>query len=470
VRFKSRLSLLLSAIFLLLAPSSAKHFGGLWSVEPSPAFGGFRRSGLGDYSTSNRVSSTGSVILFIGDGMGPVQVEAACEAYGLSAFDRMAARGTVTTSSYRSSITDSAAAATALSTGTKTRNGVVGLGPDGRKLKTIIEAASEAGLRTGLITTENVTGATVAAFAAHVSSRRQELEIARQMAGARLDALLGGGRHAFMRRGSGRRKEGPDLLAQMRARGSHFVSTPQELESARLAPIVGLFAGGSLPCALDRLPGQGPTLAGMVRAALRVLSASRQTGRGFLLVAEEAHIDWACHGNDAAGCVAEVRELEQALREALDFAERRGGVTVIVTADHETGGMKIADHSRVHFLASVRASANRMAALAGRNSAGLRKVLAAQANVASLNDEEASRVLQARGRGIAIGRLVSSLGGVSWTSTGHTETPVPIYASGPGAQQCARRMDNTEVARLVAQCLGLASFTADVRARAQAHN
>jgi alkaline phosphatase len=414
--------------------------------------------------------------------MGPVQVEAACEAYGLSAFDRMAARGTVTTSSYRSSITDSAAAATALATGTKTRNGVVGLGPDGRKLKTIIEAASEAGLRTGLITTEKVTGATVAAFAAHVSSRRQELEIARQMAGAHLDALLGGGRRAFMRRGSGRRKEGPDLLAQMRARGAHFVSTPQELESARLAPIVGLFAGGSLPNALDRLPGQGPTLAGMVRAALRVLSASPpaggRTGRGFLLVAEEAHIDWACHGNDAAGCVAEVRELEQALREALDFAQSRGGVTVIVTADHETGGMKIADQSRVHFLASVRASANRMAALAGRNSAGLRKVLAAQANVVSLNDEQVSRILHARKRGIAIGRLVSSLGGVSWTSTGHTGTPAPIYASGPGAEQCARHMDNTAVAQLVARCLGLASppavgrasFTADVRARAQAHN
>jgi len=392
--------------------------------------------------------------------MGPVQVEAACEVCGLSAFDRMPVRGTVTTSSYNSSTTDSAAAATALATGVKTRNGVVGLGPDGRKLKTVIEAASEAGLRTGLITTERVTGATPAAFAAHVASRRQEQEIARQMAGARLDVLLGKRSGAFASSRGSRGKNGPDLLAQLRMKGCHVISTSDDLGRAKLLPIVGLFAAGPFPYALDRGAREGPTLAEMVRAALRVLSGA---GRGFVLVAEEAHIDWACHANDAAACAAEVRELERAVREALDFAQRLDRVTVIVTADHETGGMKIADSSRLHFLASVRATAKRMAALASGNGRALRKVLAAQANAASVSNEQANRILRARRRDVAIGRLVSSLGGVSWTSTGHTRTPVPIYASGPGAEQFARRMDNTEVAGMVAQCLGLTGFTANGR-------
>jgi alkaline phosphatase len=293
------------------------------------------------------------------------------------------------------------------------------------------------------------------------------------MAAARLDVLLGGGRGAFLsaRSQAGRGEDGSrrksGRLADIRRKGFPVISSSDELERVKALPVVGLFAPGALPYALDRVTGQGPTLAGMVRAALRVLAGP---GGGFLLVAEEAHIDWTCHGNDAAGCAAEVRELDRAVAEALRFAQTRDGVTVIVTADHETGGMKIADPSRLHFLRSVRATAKRMAALADASSKNLRKVLAGHANMAGLSDEEVTQVLRARARDVAIGRLVSSRGGVSWSSTGHTETPVPIYASGPGAENFARHMDNTQVAGLVAKLLSLARFTPDERVNARSAN
>lgn len=147
-----------------------------------------------------------SVILLIGDGMGPEQVKAASiklkGADGKLAMQGLPARGTLTNKPADADVTDSAAAATALATGHKTNNGMISMTPDGKKVRTILEACKAAGKGTGLVATSSITHATPACFAAHVSSRGSEHDIADQMVRAKLDVALGGGRDFFgLRRG-----------------------------------------------------------------------------------------------------------------------------------------------------------------------------------------------------------------------------------------------------------------------------
>jgi len=150
------------------------------------------------------LSAARSVILLIGDGMGPEQVKAASikfhDADGKLAMQGMSAKGSLTTRSANEEVTDSAAAATALATGFKTNNGVVAMSPDGKKLRTILEACRAAGKGTGVIATSSVTHATPACFTAHVMDRGNEFDIAEQQFKSKADIILGGGRGFFLER------------------------------------------------------------------------------------------------------------------------------------------------------------------------------------------------------------------------------------------------------------------------------
>jgi alkaline phosphatase len=387
-----------------------------------------------------------SAILFIGDGMGAVHIQigrAAAQTDEL-AMEGFPFRGFVTTGSANAAITDSAAAGTALATGRKTNNGVLGLTPEGRRLTTILERARAMDKATGIITTDALWGATPASFAAHVDSRGKYAEIAAQMSTCGADVMMGFWRDQFLPASAGgKRTDGRDLIAEMRQAGYQVVYTRDELKEAQGRKLVGLFEDGP----------QAPTLSDMVAAALDRLSPDPQ---GFFLMVEGARIDWYGHDNDPAGVVLDVKELDLAVLTAAGRVAGRGKTLVLVTADHETGGLAIADGSKLGALAGVKLSSAAMAAKLSKDRDNVGEVLRLGAGIADVTAAEAEKVRTAPSASSAIAAVVSARAGVSWGTGGHTATRVPVFALGPGAQQLSGSLDNTDIPRRIADSIGLA--------------
>ena len=243
----------------------------------------------------------------------------------------------------RGGITDSAAAATALATGTFTWNGYTGMGPNNETLSTVLGAARDAGLGVGIVTTTLVPHATVAAFTANVRSRYNYAEIAAQQARMSPDVILGGGSEWFSRR----------VLRGLEDRGAAVVSDRDALQShvpGSANGLVGIFASEHLPYEAAR-SARVPSLAEMTLAALDELDENPE---GFLLVVEGGRIDHAAHDNRAAEVVHETLAFDDAVRAAADWADGRADTTLLVTSDHETGGLDVVGDAPAGTLATVR--------------------------------------------------------------------------------------------------------------------
>lgn len=285
-----------------------------------------------------------NVILFIGDGMGQGQLHAGKLAKGRPlAMESMPVRATVATLSFGGNITDSAAAATALATGHKTVNGSLGVLPDGTPARTILEAARDAGWLVGLVSTCSITDATPAAFAVHVDSRREKRTIATAIIGTKVDLLMGGGAADFL----------PALFAKgeppvelARKAGYTVLQDRRGFDEASSLPLLGLFAMTNLEWEKDRDARREPSLAEMTAKAVRLLSS---TGRRFLLVVEGGRIDHACHNNDATALRGEMAAFDDAIARGLEFGRERKDTLVVVTADHETGGLAVDADGKLKF-------------------------------------------------------------------------------------------------------------------------
>jgi alkaline phosphatase len=284
------------------------------------------------------------IILFIGDGMGEAHRAAARWASagldGALAMDALPFSGWASTTAADGSVTDSAAAATAMATGVKTNNGVIGQDPDGNPLSTILERAQLKGMAVGLVTNTQITHATPAAFAAHVENRSMIVEIADQMLAAGVNVLLGGGEGEFLPASvagcypePGKRIDGRDLVAEAITAGYTYVCDAGALstvEPVSTTHLLGLFADEGMVRPFS------PTLVEMTHVALDVLS---QDPDGFFLMVEGGQIDWASHQNNAQDVISDTLGLDDAVSAAMAHPGVAHGALVIVTADHETGGM-----------------------------------------------------------------------------------------------------------------------------------
>lgn len=197
---------------------------------------------------------------------------------------------------------------------------------------------------TGVVVTSSITDATPAAFSTHVPHRSMQRSIARQFAVNRtVDVILGGGRAYF---------EDDGLLSQMAqlptadAGTSGSLSKPytlvqsvSELTEAKTLPLLGLFSAGDLSWEIDRDPTTTPSLRQMSEAALRLLRSSSDTG--FFILIEGSKIDKAAHPNDAATMLREILQFDETVGAVLDFARTDGQTLVVITADHETGGLSL---------------------------------------------------------------------------------------------------------------------------------
>lgn len=262
-----------------------------------------------------------NIILMIGDGMGENIIENAEIVKGESlAMRGMSAKCYVTTDSLDGT-TDSAAASTAISCGVKTHNQYIGVDENKEAVETIVEFAKARGLKTGLVATQIIPHATPAGMAAHTDYRGLFNVILKHMVNARVDVLYGGG------------SEYTDT-AKMQARfensGYTYIKTADELLGSELqTPVIGAFNWGGM------YAGNLPSLTDMTASALELL----ENENGFFLMVEESYIDICEADLDMEGAIKEMQAFDKCIDYTLSWAEAHPGTLVIVTADHETGGV-----------------------------------------------------------------------------------------------------------------------------------
>lgn len=329
-----------------------------------------------DVSVAEKKPKVNNIIFLIGDGMGVSQIYAGMTANkGHLALEKCRHIGFIKTYSSNNYKTDSAAGGTAFACGEKTRNGMIGMGPDSTSLKTILEIAEEHGLSTGLVSTSSITHATPASFIAHEVSRNNYEEIAADFLDTDIDLFIGGGMNHFADREDGR-----NLVTELENKGYTVLNSMEEIENFTGDKLAGLTADGHNPRYSE---GRGDMLPQSVKTATRLLS---QNKKGFFLMAEGSMIDWGGHDNDTEYIVEEMLDFDRAVAAALDFAEKDGNTLVVVTADHETGGM----------------------ALQGGN--------------------------------FQTGQVWAS-----FTTDGHTGVMIPVFAYGPGAETFIGIYENTDI-------------------------
>ena len=351
------------------------------------------------------------IILFIGDGMGLNQRLAATWLVsgegGLLVMDNMPVHGMAQTASANNPVTDSAAASTAMATGTLTNNGYLGVDPAKNSLTTILELAQVSGWSVGLVTTVQLAHATPGAFASHYPDRSNLPEIARQITVHNIDVLLGGGEDDFFSKdeggcypGAGHQKAGSSLVEAALEAGYTYLCTAEELQSldpTKEDRVLGLFGGEEM------IPPFNPNLAQMTQTALDILS---QDEDGFFLMVEAGQIDWAAHENEALQTMQNTVGLDTAVAMAQIYALENQNTLIIVTGDHETGGMRI-------------------------------------------NLDGAGSYRQDGPFNMPDGRSFW----IDWSTTGHTPDPIPVTAQGPFSEMLAGEYPLTQIFQVMAAML-----------------
>lgn len=330
-----------------------------------------------------------NIVLMVGDGMGLTQISAAMFLNNnFLHLEHFPVTGLHKPYAFNELITDSAAGATAFASGVKTYNGAVGVNSDTLPVPTILEQTSQQGLATGIVVSCSVTHATPAAFVAHQPSRGLYEAIALDILGSGVDLIIGGGKMHFDQR----KKDNLNLIHELKTLGYQVHSfLNAELDAQIFNPqhkqVFFTANGEPVPKAMGRnyLP-QATNL------ALHYLQ--QRSEKGFFLLVEGAQIDWAGHANDFDYMVSEMLDFDETIAVVLEFARADGETLIIVTGDHETGGLAINPGSTVDAIIPA------------------------------------------------------------FTSGGHTGSLIPVFAFGPGAELFSGIYENTAIYHRMRKALG----------------
>ncbi len=274
-----------------------------------------------------------NVILLIGDGMGVTQIYAAMSVTDKPlSLERFKIIGFHKTYSANNYITDSGAGGTALSTGHKTNNGHIATDSLGNTIKTILEYAEDYQLSTGLVSTSAITHATPASFIAHDTSRYNYENIARDFLDVDIDLFIGGGKKHFMKR-----EDKLNLIDSLKKKHYRIIDGIENFNSESEGRFAVFTAYEHDP---EYRKGRGNMLPLSTQKAIQSLSKNK---KGFFLMVEGSQIDWGGHDNDIEYVTTELIDFDNAIAEAIAFAKKDGETLVIVTADHETGGLTLTD-------------------------------------------------------------------------------------------------------------------------------
>lgn len=440
------------------------------------------------------------VFYFIGDGMGVNQVNGT-EMYLAEQEGRIGVKpllfttfpaGTMaTTFSATNSVTDSSAAGTALATGEKTYNGAVSMDDDKNVLSTVAERAKKAGRKVGIATSVSVDHATPAAFYAHQPNRSRYYEIALDLPKAGFDFYAGSG---FLKpTTTADKKEAPNVFPIIEEAGYTIARGLDEYKekAADAKKMILIQKEGAepscLPYAIDHEEGD-LTLPEITESAVSFLSKGNK--KGFFLMVEGGKIDWACHSNDPVTVFEEVIDLDNVVRVAYEFYKKHPKETlIVVTADHETGGMGLGIGKYELHLKSL-LNQKQSQDLLSKAITDLRKDKAGKASWNEIKDLLTEKMgfwkelpltweqekmlrdeyeqsfvknkvvfeesLYARTEPLAAAarKVMSQIAMVGWTSSSHTAGYVPVFAIGAGADLFTGKMDNTEIPKRIAKAAG----------------
>jgi alkaline phosphatase len=449
------------------------------------------------------------VFLFIGDGMALSQVSAA-EVYAKAkagskepgfqklGFTQFPAQGITTTYDASSVITDSASAVTALATGNKTLSGVINMDAAKTvKFTTIAEMAKKAGFKVGVVSTVSLDHATPAGFYAKVPSRGDMYDIALQLAESGFDFFGGGG----FAQPKGPKGDKPDAIENMRAKGYKVVATVPEFKALKggdgkvVAMNETLQDAMAMPYDIDRAEND-LSLADYLSKGIELLGDGNK--KGFFFAVESGKIDWACHANDAASSIGDTLAFDRAISVAVEFMKAHPKDTlIVVTGDHETGGMSIgfagtqystafANVSRqkgsyVAFNDRILAPYKKTRSSADSSLEDMYSVIEEYFGLdfASLSSNDMEALYRAFTRSmkgevikapienefllyggyepftVTLTHLANQRAGIGWTTYAHTGVPVPTYAAGRDAGAFDGYYDNTDIFKKLAAAMRL---------------
>lgn len=278
-----------------------------------------------------------NVILLIGDGMGVSQITAGLYSNGnklsLEQFKKI---GFHKNYAYDNLVTDSAAGATAFSCGKKTYNGAIGVGPDTLPAYTILEEAEDRGYLTGMVTSSTIVHATPASFIAHNRLRRNYEEIALDFLNTDIDLFIGGGNMFFERRADER-----NLTSELQSKGyymSNYFDEELDEINFREHDKIGYLTADKDPLSVEQGRDYLPLAA---EKAIDFLDFKCKEDQGFFLMIEGAQIDWGGHANKGNYIVSEMIDFDKVIDKVLEYTKKHPETLVVVTADHETGGLAI---------------------------------------------------------------------------------------------------------------------------------
>lgn len=373
------------------------------------------------------------VFYFIGDGMGFNHVSLAEYWLGYTqgvfdsrplSFSQFPVLGWAVTHSESNLITDSAAAGTALSTGTKTKNGMLGTAPDSTALKSIAYKIHDAGYKVGISSTVGINHATPGAFYGHSASRSDYYSIASEIPSTGFEFFAGGG--AIESNG----EDGDETSVYEAIEDSGYVIAEGMDDFADKKDEAGkmmlLQENGrlktELPYAIDRKD-MDMTHADLVNASIDFLYD--EDCPGFFIMSEGGKIDWASHGNDTKAVILETLSLSDAVAEAVEFYNAHPDETlIIVTADHETGGLTLSWEKGYDLLFD--------------------KLEEIHCSKDMVSEEEREHMNE-----------ISHEAHIGWTTGDHSGANVPVFAIGAGSTLFSGRMDNTEIPKKICEAMGI---------------
>ncbi|AST89880.1 alkaline phosphatase [Sutcliffiella cohnii] len=387
--------------------------------------------------------------------------------------------GGVRTHSAEAAITDSAPAATALATGYKSNDKVIGLLPEVvntpgvdavdpedayKPVANVLEGAKLLGKSTGIISTSEIQHATPAGFSSHATHRSNYQDIAEQQVYQEIDVVLGGGKEA-LQPGTTRnaRVDGVDLIEVLENKGYDFVESRDELLNTNSNKIWGSFAPSALAYDFDRQATNNnePSLAEMTKKAIDTLS---QNEKGFFLFVEGSKVDWAAHANDTIGILSDVLAFDDAVKEALDFAKKDGNTMVIAVSDHGNSGITMGNVNTNSNYPEIPVSAyiDPLKKATMTIEGALRQLKSDRSNMkevavlygldnltaTEIENLKSSKTLQAD-----MTKMLANRANIGFSTGGHTGEDVFLYAYGPSKP--FGLVDNTDIAKTMAKFLGI---------------
>lgn len=423
-------------------------------------------TGLVKAAENNNNAKVKNVIFLIGDGMGTAYTTAhrymkddpSTPLMEATEFDKYLVGAQMTyAEDHKQNITDSASAATAMSSGKKTYNNAIAVDNDKSEVETVLERAKKVGKSTGLVATSEITHATPASYGAHDESRKNMDAIANDYYDLKIngehsiDVMLGGGLKNFVRKDR-------DLTKEFKKDGYSYVTSKSELLDDKNGKILGLFADGGMDKMIDRAD-ETPSLEEMTNAAIDRLSKDKD---GFFLMVEGSQIDWAGHDNDIVGAMSEMEDFERAFKAAIDFAKKDGHTLVIATADHSTGGLSVGAKDEYNFLVDPIKAVKRTPDFISTEiakGANVEETLKKYIDLELTPQEIASVKKAAETKDQvkidnAIEAIIDIRSFTGWTTGGHTGEDVNVYAYGPGKEKVSGLIDNTKNADVIFEILG----------------